>query len=305
MSSRITGKQKYVRFQLENTYGAGFSGTEDITFDTTSVSLDCASDSTISVDGGMLNGETYVDQGVYVDKGDISLPLDLTTIGYFLQMASGSGDVKNGTTTFQTGNILQLDSAAIGVAKDTFEHVFCGCCVNSLAIECEKEFVSVTLGIVAKNDTVEAAKDLTTLTTINETPPASFKNVSVFIADVEAKCTKFSLNINNNITPEDGVYLGSVYTEAMYTGKIEVTGDLDIELDTANITALKNLTEKNIQIQISKNGKVLQFTMPKCVYTKCEQTTQGSERVKQSISFKALFGINDGVVSPSLTATLS
>lgn len=296
------GINRYIRLEMEDTFAEGFKGTADVYFDRTSATLDVPDSATITTQGGLTRGKMYIDEGVYIPSGDVVLPLDLATVQYFLELALGEKTLN----TYKRADVLNLKTCALEIAKDKFSHVFKGCCINSLSIDCQKEFITLTASFLSAGEETTTVSDFSTFASkLNLEKPAAFHNVEIKIDDVPVKCSSFSLKLDNGITEDNGVYLGSKYAQAFYTGEAVVSGSLEVELDENNLTKYRKLQTSNVKITIKKNGKTLEFELNKCLFDKVKQQVSGIDRVVQQIEFTSMVEASAEGIKSDLVAKLT
>ena len=204
-----------------------------------------------------------------------------------VQEAWGSGDVI-------------LDSFTARLGKDTFEHVFAGCVINSLEISVEGEYCMATADISSARDSKATIKNISDLALPDEYPLA-FHEVTASLRGVDRSCDvkSLTLTINNNLDAESGRGLGTRYPCRIPAGQREVTlaktlyfenteeleqywGAEDGPDDTIGSTEFA--VELNFDAGI--HGEMT-ITIPKFIYTQTPLQPSGRDEMEQETEGRA------------------
>lgn len=133
---------------------------------------------------------------------------------------------------FYGGNSPDLESFTIEAGKDVFEHVFLGCCFNTLTLSVDSGLVMANLGIVAQKDKSDTLKAIGDLTLTADYPLAFYEVLAtVNSSDISANVTSCNLNFNNNIATDRGRHLGSRYPTGFKANARDITATIQMEFE--------------------------------------------------------------------------
>ncbi len=230
---------RYIGIGIEGTFGT--EATPAIHVDPGSISLDTPNNAEISVVGGMGRMVARKRAGYYCPQGNFEYATDLNTIGYLFRgildgyvftTGGGGGTPNRNLHEFYGGNSPDLKSFTIEAGKDVFEHVFMGCCFNTLGLSVDSGLVMANLGIVAQKDKSDTLKAVSALTLTEDYPLAFYEvSASVNSSDVSAKITSCNLNFNNNISTDRGRHLGSRYPTCFKANARDITATIQMEFE--------------------------------------------------------------------------
>ena len=315
-------RNRYIGIVEEPEFGTTNILTPAIYLDIASTSLDAPSNPNLFYTGGLGRGTSKVVQGAYLPEGDIQYAADLHSIGYFFKWALGqynfTEDIgephephKMNLHEFYRTEYANLPSFQAAVGKDLFEHIFVGCSINSLTLETSNEFLNLTANVVCKEDIIEETIKDINLDMLPQNMPIAFHDVRAWIkgAEESAKIKSLTLTINNNINPEDGMGIGSKYTNRHIAGESNI--DLSMELYFDDIGKIKDLQRGRtfpVEIHIHAEMDYLTILLPNCIYEVVNQQPSGRDEIVQSVECKALMGtitLDDGsIVQNDILVTL-
>jgi len=133
---------------------------------------------------------------------------------------------------FYGGNSPDLESFTIRAGKDVLEHVFAGCCFNTLSLTADSGLVMANLGIVAQKDSSATLKSVSELTLTTDYPLAFYEVLaSVNESDVSTNVTSMVMNFNNNISTDRGRHLGSRFPTKFKGNARDITATIQMEFE--------------------------------------------------------------------------
>jgi len=315
-------RNRYIGIIEETEFGATDILTPAIYLDIASTSLDAPSNSQLFYTGGLGRGTSKVVHGAYMPDGDIQYAADLHSIGYFLKWALGQynftedigephePDEMNLHEFYRT-EYANLPSFQAQVGKDIFEHIFIGCTINSLTLELSNEFLNVTANVVCKKDIIEETIKDINLDMLPQNMPIAFHQVRARIKNIDqsAEIKSLTLTIENNINAEDGMGIGSRYTNRHIAGESNI--NLSMEMYFDNIDKIEHLQLGQtfpVEITIFDGMDNLTILLPNCIYEVVNQQPSGRDEIVQSVECKALMGtitLYDGsIVQNDILVTL-
>lgn len=298
---------RYVAIAEEGTFGTEVTADKHkLVCDAASSSLDVPADQAILWEGISSRAPRQYAEAPYIPGGDIVFPPDAHVLGKLLKWALGSYGIPTITDkadeiithTFSPANTLQSFTADIG--KDTFEHTFVGCMVNTLELNMPKgDFLGVTAGVIGSQD-----KKNTLLSSISYTEIDYFNFIHASL-ELDGACSvveSCNLSINNNLSGDDGVRLGSKFPVNISIGKrdIEFKADLAFDDDTylqkfwGGASGPTGLSEYVITLTFTgtliggANYYKLTISLPVTIVTGIAQTIEGRSRIVQPITCKAI-----------------
>lgn len=196
-----------------------------------------------------------------------------------------------------------LPSFTTRLGKDHFEHVFVGCTINSLQLEVEGEFATLTAEVVSAKDSKSDIKE-----TGHKIPTPyllAFHNVTVTLTDSETgqfvepnQVKSLSLGVNNNVGEDSGRALGKRHPVRLVAGEREVTADMNLFYqDTKAIEQFWGAEDGpaytggkefsvDISIDSSPYGSV-NIYLPACIFTNVDTQPSGRDELEQSVAVRS------------------
>ena len=287
---------RYVSMIKENTFASeDVVNTGLITSEFAESTLDVAGDTAIELNKGFGRTTRHIAQGAYVPSGDVT---GVLSVEYFPHIVSGLGKYayQGDTHYFWNTDGKDLPSYQIQVGKDQVEQVFVGCTLNSININCSKEYADFTANYSCANDILNGdAKGVEDLTPIEETP-ITFANVRIKIDGEDKTSTRvlneLSIAIENNINAEDGIGLGDIHTKKIVAGEASTTVDFEhLFTDDYFLTMFKQGGTHTLELTFTdENSNYVKFYFPAIFLKNSQQNATGREVIKQPLSFKAMAG---------------
>lgn len=305
-------RNRYIGIVEEPEFGTQDILTPAVILDIASTSLDTPSNTNLFYTGGLGRGTSKVVPGAYMPEGEIQYAADLHSIGYFLKWALGQyivTDQADGIKLheFYRTEYANLPSFQAQVGKDIFEHIFIGCTINSLTFEISNEFLNITANVLAKNDIINNEIHDINPQMLPQNMPIAFHQVTAKIngIDESAKIKSFTLAIENNLNGEDGMGIGSRYTNRHIAGESNINLSMELYFDdTSKIADLQSGQIFPIEISImdlnQKDSMII--TLPKCIYEVVNQQPSGRDEIVQSVECKTLMDyieLTDGTIVPN------
>ena len=300
-----SARVRYVGIGEEDNYGQ--EGSISNYIDVASSSLDTPDDQAIIWEGVSERAGVVHAPGLYVPSGDIVAPVDAYTSGYLFKWSLGAVDTSEIEQdvyrhVFTPTNELKSFTSAIG--KDIFEHKFLGCMIDSLEMEVEDSFASMTASIIAQKDLQQTLST----PTFNELTYFTFSQTTANIGGEQAPVERLNLSIANNLDGEAGVRLGSRHPVFIPIGGRETTMSFDLTFENINhLQKFWGNTDGPVSVPthdliITMTGPPindnyyykLEFIIPKFIYLTSNQEISGRDRIVQTIEGKALFDRNVG-----------
>jgi len=242
-------RNRYIGIAEEPEFGTKDILTPAIYLDIASTSLDTPSNTNLFYTGGLGRGTSKVVHGAYMPEGDIQYAADLHSVGYFLKWALGEyivTDQEDDTKLheFYRTEYANLPSFQAAVGKDLFEHIFIGCTINSLTLETSNEFLNLTANVICKKDMIKETIQDIDLDMLPQNIPIAFHQVRARIKGMEesAKIKSLTLTIENNLNGEDGMGIGSKYTNR------HIAGESNINLRIIKYNTISSKGEKMVCI---------------------------------------------------------
>ncbi len=277
--------------------------------DIASSSLDAPGDDSImTYGGGIGRSRNLWRPGFYAPSGDIEFATDIKTLSWVLYWALGgySFDDADDEHHIWGSSRRDLPTFCARLGKDLFEHVFTGATVNSLTLEVEDEFLTVSMEVAAARDHRYDVKDLSELL-LRESYPIAFHEVGMTIAgsDVAAKVRSLEIEIDNNVDAEDGRGLGSRHPYRMPASERNV--DVSMELWFDDMSELQRFWGDNdgpseegpeefemvVTLDAGDDGNA-ELTFPRVIYGNVETQPSGRDNIEQSVEAMAFLGEVDG-----------
>jgi hypothetical protein len=311
------GGVRYFGAAEEATFGT--KQTTDALFnyvDAAEVNLDVPKDSILSYVGVTHRSPTVVAKGQYIPEGDINQAVEGEFAAWFLKWVLGDyvnclqfdGGKEAYRHTFKTGNTLKSFTARVG--KEVMEQVFEGCKIGSLGVEIPKnDFAMMKASIVAQQDSAGTLKAETAIDT-HETGFFSFCHGSLEIDSTPTAVDSVSFELNNNISADAGVRIGSRFPQAFDVNAQEIPITLELPFDAVthftnfwgNASTPTTLTSKSCTVALTSdddtidgtNYYAMEFTFPRCYYKSIGQPLKGRDEMKQSIELQAFYDETSG-----------
>lgn len=302
---------RYLMIGEESEYAVEASEYQE-TLDPESASFDPAGDDKL-IYAGMGGLDRRAGLGVYSTAGDIIMPLDDLSTGWFWKWAlggyevTGSGDSYTHIFSPKLGGLMQSFSAKIG--KDIFEHVFLGNVVSSISVAVDNEWALMTISTVGAKDkksTLETQLEYTEGVYFTAPMASLHKNDTDKSADVNS----LTLNIETGANVEDSAGFGSRFPTKAFRGEMVVSIELELGFDSDEELldfwgendgpSTTNIEEFGYTLSFGNN---LDFIFPRLVYTASGQPAEGRDNITQSVTARALYDdVNkEGPIIISLT----
>jgi len=299
---------RYLGFAEETTYNQALSPDAMMHLDIASSSLDAPADTELIYPGGLGKVARTRKAGFYTPSGDIVVAVDIRSIGYFLKYALHGYVFTAGDPNLHElygDNEQLLDSFVARLGKVQFEHVFSGCCINSLRIAVEGEFCMLTIGVNSAKDakaTIKAISELLLPTSY----PLAFHEVTASVgdkdgdyADESAIIKTFTLDIANNIDAVAGRSIGSRFPRRMPAKErvLTISGNLwyeDLEKlervwggSTGPVAGGSVAVKMRFTFNAGSDGSMI-MELPNAYYSQVGQTITGRDEIVQAFTARAL-----------------
>lgn len=302
---------KYLRFGEESSFGSETDKYAE-TVDPTTASLDPAGDDKLILEG--IGGlDRTVGLGVYSTAGDIGIPLDDKSTGWFWKWALGGyeveGDEDSYTHTFspQLGGLMTPFSCAIG--KDQFEHVFTGNVISEISLEADSEWADMTVSVIGSQDLKASLVEEVDYTegTMYTAPDGRLVSGET---DLSADVNSVTLSISTGANVEDSAGFGSRFPTKATRESMEVTLDLELAFDSldelerywggSSGPSTDNIEEEQYTLSF---GDAIDIVIPRAVATSVGQPADGRGTITQSVTLRGLYSESErtGPVEVHLT----
>lgn len=295
-----SARVRYLAIGEEDSYGQEGSITDYI--DIASSNLDTPDDQAIIWEGVSERAGVVHAPGLYVPSGEIVLPVDAQTTGYLFKWALGSVDtseIEQDVYRHVFTPTNELKSFTVGVGKDIFEHKFIGAMIDSLEMEVEDSFASITASIIAQKDMKANLNN----PIYNEISYFTFAQTNIMIGNETADVERLNLSIANNLDGEAGVILGSRHPSFIPLGAREVSISLDLTFkDIKYLEKFWGGTDGPVSVPthdviitmtgppINNNYNYkLEILIPKFIFMTSNQEISGRDRIVQTVEGKGLF----------------
>ena len=297
---------RYAGIALEDGQQIESPSSADFHVDISGASLDAASDSHMEYEGGFGRGKRVHRPGFYSPSGNIVYAADIRTIVSMLYAALGGYEftADGGENSLNLHEIWAVDDRNLPpftarLGKDSFEHVFVGCIVNSIQFEVSDEFAELTVDVVSVKDKKASLLSLSSLL-LPEEYPLSFPDVKFSIGgeDRSADVRSLTLNVNNNANAEQGRGLGSRFPSRIPVDSREVELDLDIRYDnTAELekfwgssdgASSEGSVEDDMKVELDAGGDgSAEILIPRGLFTEIQIQPSGRSEIEQSVEVQA------------------
>ena len=304
---------KYLRFGEESAFGQETNDYAE-TVDPTTASLDPAGDDKLILEG--IGGlDRVAGLGVYSTAGDIGIPLDDASTGWFWKWTLGgyevSGTTGSYTHTFtpQLGGLMTPFSAAVG--KDQFEHVFTGNVITELSLEADSEWAALSVSVIGSRDLRASLVDEVDYTEGRMFTAPEGRLVSGQ-TDLSADINSVSLAISTGADVETSAGFGSRFPTKATRGSMEVALELSLAFDNMDeLTRFWGDTTGPSTDHIAEESYTLSFgdaidiVIPRTVATSAGQPADGRGTITQSVSLRGMYSeaTKSGPVEVHLTNT--
>lgn len=309
---------RYIGVAEEATYGTEI--TDDDSFingDATEITLN-PPDTKLSLFNGISsNAPIKFTNLPYMTQGDLNLPLDSIISGYILKWTLGSyykmeqedagEDIFK--HTFRNANSVPSFTARAG--KDQLEHIFLGNAINSLKIDLPKDFATMTASLYGKSDKSGTLSTVctgaSTDITLDRYGYFAFHQAVATIGGSTVNAESFSIEINNNLSGEDGVRLGSVHPQFQASTRLEINVTCDLTFDSTtqlqnfwgSSTAPDDSASRAVTLTLTGEEIItghyytLVFTFPATVHQSAPINVSGRDRVVQTVTMNGLVSESD------------
>jgi len=310
---------RYFGVAEEAVFGTKITDDDSFNYiDASEVGLDTPKDSMLSYVGITRRSPQVVSKGQYIPEGDMSQAIEGIFVGWLLKWILGTysdclqfdGGKEAYRHTFKSGNSLKSFTARLG--KEQMEQIFEGCKIGSCTIEIPKgDFAMMTASIVAQQDSAGTLKDE------DDIDPSSsgffsFCHGGLDIGGSTVVCNSISFDINNNISADAGVRIGSRFPQQFDVNALElpITVELPYDDTTAN-THVTNfwgnastpttLTSKAVTITLTSDDTLIDdtnyyamtFTFPRCYYKAISQPVKGRDEMVQTLELVAMHDLTE------------
>jgi ribosomal protein L12E/L44/L45/RPP1/RPP2 len=294
---------RYLQIGEEAEYGVEAINYDE-TLDPDSVDLDSSEDDKLIYEG-MSGLDRVAALGVYSTGGSFSFPVDDKISPWFWKWAlggyavtgtdDGSGTMVSPFThefTPKKGALMPSFSAKVG--KDIFEHIFLGNVIESIELEVESEWATMTVSTLGSKDKKG---------TLSE---PDFTEGNVFTAplvtldkdgtDISAQAQSVSFSLETGANIEDSQGIGSRFPTKAFQGSTVATLELTLQFDNLDelVAFWGGDTEPstNTMQEFGYNlhiGSDYDLIFPRMIYTAANQPVEGRDHVVQTVSARALF----------------
>lgn len=244
--------------------------------------------------------------GFYAPAGNVVYAADVNTLPYFLRWALGgyvfTTSVLPALRTHEIygSNTSSLETFASFLGKDTFEHVFRGCVIDSLELAVEDSFAMCTINAMARKDAKQAIDAVADLLLPDEYPIAFHEvTVSREASDFSAQVKSLTLSISNNGNQEAGRSVGSRYprripvferdTRLTMSLYFDGTEELEAFWGGANGPTDDGSTDLGwiITLDAGADGSI-DIALPKGYYLTVPTQPSGRDEMTQDVEVKAM-----------------
>ncbi len=310
---------RYFGAAEEVTFGTKITDDNSFNYiDASEVGLDTPKDSILSYTGITRRSPQVVSKGAYIPEGDMSQAMEGIFVGWLLKWVLGTyrdclqfdGGKEAYRHTFRSGSTIKSFTARLG--KEQMEQIFEGCKIGSCSIEIPTgDFAMMTASIVAQQDskgTLKAEADIDP----SDSGFFSFCHGGLSIGGPTVVCNSIGLEINNNISAEAGLRVGSRFPQQFAINALEMPITIELPYDdtTAN-THVTNfwgnantpttLTSKAVVISLTSDDTLIDgtnyyamtFTFPCCYYKSIGQPVKGRDEMVQSLELMAMHDLTE------------
>lgn len=302
---------RYITAKEEAAFGQGVAGNS-IVIDLASADIDAPGDQAVIYPSAARRAKRLVAPAPYLPQGPVSFAADDDNVGYFLKWALGNVTSAAGAAagsyvhTFTPGDALK--SFQLNVGKDSWEHQFLGCMVESLQFQVEKEFLMCTPELRAVKDAKAAIQAALTLP--GNAPFAYHQILStVSGTDYTGKVESLDLQISNGLQTEEGVALGSRFAKRFELGDLLATATTKIAFEGSaeyerfwggatgpqeGLTTLPLVFEAKGALIAGTTYRSLKFSLPRCLAMQVQAPVQGAGKIEQTVTWHALHDDTSG-----------
>lgn len=214
-----------------------------------------------------------------------------------------------------------LPSNTTETGKDRYEQVFKGCSINSFALTVEREFVDISIDVLAADDERQTIKLRADLKLLPDYPVPFHKTQFKYadkdasLADISADIDMLSITINNNGDAEGGLGLNSRYPGIVYAGNLDIDMELTIKFESISHKQdfwggpdgpTETPTEKRGQFIMDSGGYgSITCNIPRMLINSVPHQPSGRARLEQTLTLKALWHEGDQKIIEFICDTLA
>jgi len=295
MATRARGIISEMAIAFEGTYGdPATAGTyHKVPFLTDSLGADEPFDDQPELGTGRRDAQTP-SRGARDVNGDMTLPMRLDALGFWLRLLFGDPDVSGAAPdfvhTFKSGTLSALPSMVVEKKyKSGIFWVYSGVKANTLNITMSRGgFPQVTVGLIGANETKAAVTGAGTPSLVRGAKAHQFQATLKKGGTKFARVTSFEFNFSNNLDPIESVGDGGI-RDAIDEGLSSATGNMSARFeDFANYDIAVNDSTIDIEMAwtIAAN-KSLTITLHKARLARPRQPIEGPGGVSQNFEWRA------------------
>lgn len=315
-------RTRYLGVAEETTFGTKITTDSSFTyFDFAECGLDSPSEVALKYEGACNRAIVKTAQAQYIPQGDISTVLDGVVAPWFLKWCLGTyfrqEQINGGDEvyrhTIRPADTLPSFTARIG--KDTHQRTIDGCKILSLTLDVPKgDFATLSLTIAGQNETKDTIQSLSDIEIIR-LGYFTWSQCTISVDGSTAYAESLNLEINNNISPEDGMRLGSLYPQFLEAGYRGITAGVQIShVDETHLTnfwggASSPTAVDSYAVVITLTGEEINgdnyefiFTLPAMFYQQLATPVSKRDRIVEDVKLEALYDETSGY-DVSLTIT--
>lgn len=305
---------RYAGYGEENTFGTAVAAAFHT--DITGATLDTPDNPNIVYGGGLGRSPRIIRPGFYSPSGNTVQGVDVDSFAYFLRWALGGYQYSTDRHYVYGLDDVCLPSFTSRIGKDSYEHVFAGCKINTLEISADDSIATATLDIVGQKDSSAtlAAYDALSL---GANPMLAFHEMTASVkgegdsvfSDISAIVKSLTLTINNNIDAANGRTIGSRFPRRLNAQARDVTLSLSLWFEdntyrekfwgSAGGAGTDGTEEFALKVKLDQGGgKSIEFAMPRVVVTGDVQQPSGRDELVETVNMTAMFqnyAVDDGV----------
>lgn len=238
-------------------------------------------------------------------EGSVTVPLDVTNIGYWLKLLMGApttSGVGPYTHTFEAANSTPSVSLECGFTDNDDYFIFSGCKINSFSMN-----IAVDTVLTADISLLGSAEETDT-STLDAAPVEEtlnrFQAKSVVLKEggvSVASCQEISLEISNELADDVYTLSSNGFRTELPETKFMVSGSAKFLFEDLSLyNKAINATETSIDIELTNGTNTLKFSMPEVKFPRQPLERNNMGPVYQNIPFKAYFQDDAGGVSLSV-----
>ncbi|MFW6090527.1 MAG: phage tail tube protein [Actinomycetota bacterium] len=303
---------RYAKFAEETEFNVDPAPDPEITVDIASSTIDVPTDTQAIWEGGIGRGPRQHRPAYYTTSGNVVVPVDVHTVGWFLKWALGGYVFTEDTPEagvnlheFYGGTDLELPPFTTWLGKDVWEQIVRGCMVSQLQLQVSDGYAQITLNLLGGKDS-KGSLDDDVLGQLPDAPPITFPQMKFFVGgtgesdEESSKITDLTLTVNNNGDAAAARGLGSRYpqrripagqrdTTVAFTSYYDSTDHIERVWGNTSGPSDDGSTELELHIEADDgdDGK-LTIELPRTIFTGVQAQPSGRSRINMQVDATAM-----------------